>query len=113
MATTITAHPAPFMSLNAVTAAGPGAVSNLGGSLAQHSLSASVSNFAGTGNWTISLETSLDNVNFFVLASQALNSNAAIHFSGVVSFPARYVRANLQTDPGTTSITVTAWVASA
>lgn len=103
----------PFLSLDAVTAAGDGAVHDLETSQAQHSLTAVVSDYTGTGNWTVYLEASLDNVEFFVLQSQALNENANIHFAGVTSFPARYVRASLATDAGVTSVTVTAWVASA
>jgi hypothetical protein len=103
----------PFESLTAATAAGPGAVNDLQDTLALHSLTAQITDFAGTGNWTIRLEASLDNVNFVALQSQTLNEDVNIHFVGVVTFPARYVRANLLLDSGVTSITVTAWVASA
>ncbi len=103
----------PFKSLNAATAAGPGATQDLGSSQTWHSLSANISNYGGTGNWTVILEASLDNVNFFQLQAQSLAQNAFIHFVGVPSCPARYMRANLLLDPGITSVTVTAWVASA
>jgi hypothetical protein len=99
--------------MNAVTVAGPGATQDLGSSQTWHSLSANITNYTGTGNWTVILEASLDNVNFFQLQAQSLGQNAFIHFVGVPSCPARYVRANLALDAGITAIAVTAWVASA
>ncbi len=102
----------PFESLAAVSAAGPGVVNDLQDTLASHSLVATVSGFSGTGNWTISLQVSLDNVTWRTLATYSLNENVSIGLVG--SFAARYVRADLEFNPGTTtSITATAWIASA
>lgn len=99
----------PFESLAAATS-GPGAVNDLEDTLATHSLVATVSGYSGTGNYYVSLEVSLDGSAWRTLSTETLNEN--VTFGLVGTFAARYVRADLSFDSGT-SATVTAYVASA
>lgn len=120
----------PFTSLNGATSAVAGEVHDLEGVLAHHRMEVTIAGYAGSGSITVRLEGSLDGVNWFPVAdatSSALSQVSAGqdgswsvpyfqsggNLAESVAFPARYVRANITSYPGTvTGGSVTALVAS-
>lgn len=99
-------------SLTSVTTAQAGSAITFTSVCKQHALHVVVSNYTGGGKAIVSLEVSMDNVNWFSVAPiLVVTTNGNHYLTNSSPLPALYCRANLVSITPGTSLTLSAQVA--